>query len=106
MGFSKNLNKGWKKENNLFSPLNIFITGKTKKSYTLNYLLNFDLNDIIFSNIYNVLYSTINMHFPIGKRPEYKWDIKAYFNYKEPGTPFSLSQYQFQTFYLYLTNKL
>ena len=30
--FSKNLNKSWKKENNLFSPLNIYFTGKTKKN--------------------------------------------------------------------------
>lgn len=95
---SKDLNKRWKKENNLFTPLIINLSAKTKNNFKTNYNIQFNMNDLVFENNYIVKSSDINFEFPLGKNKDFQWKFKGYFKYIDPNTSFRLNGYQFQTF--------
>tara|TARA_Y100001968_G_scaffold328778_1_gene376603 strand:- start:1279 stop:3783 length:2505 start_codon:yes stop_codon:yes gene_type:complete len=95
---SKNLNKKWKKESNLFTPLIFSFNGNKKDKFKFNYLLQLNMNDLVFDKIYIVKNSNLNFQVPFGRNPDFKWNLKGYFNYIEPGQPFKIDGYQFQKF--------
>tara|TARA_B100000427_G_scaffold325713_1_gene333058 strand:+ start:23517 stop:26024 length:2508 start_codon:yes stop_codon:yes gene_type:complete len=95
---SKNLNKAWKKESNLFTPLIINLSGKTKEKFNFNYSLNFNMNDLVFDHTYIVKQSDFNFNFPVGQNPDFQWKIKGYFKYIKLNKAFQLAGYQFQKF--------
>ncbi len=97
---SKNLNKTWKKENNLFTPLILNLSGTKKDKFKFNYLLQLNMNDLVFDRTYIVQSSNFNFQFPLGKDPDFKWNVKGYFNYLNQGEAFRLNSYQFQKFSL------
>ncbi|MBI60658.1 hypothetical protein CL657_05540 [bacterium] len=97
---SKNLNKMWKKENNLFTPLILNLSGTKKDKFKFNYLLQLNMNDLVFDRTYIVQSSNFNFQFPLGKDPDFKWNVTGYFNYLNQGEAFRLNSYQFQKFSL------
>jgi len=95
---SKNLNRSWKKDNNLFTPLMLTLSGKTKDKLNFNYSLHLNMNDLVFDQTYIVNNSDFNFNFPLGKNPDFQWKLKGYFKYIEPGKALQLKHYQFQKF--------
>lgn len=96
VGFSKNLNKKWTKENQLFTPLIIQAKGCTLKDITYDYSVHFNLNDIVFNSTYTVQNSVFSTSFPLGKNKDFQWSFRTVFNFKSPGKPMSLGEYQLQ----------
>jgi hypothetical protein len=83
-----------------YSPLLVEFDSRTKKQLQLNYVISYDLNDIVQDQLWTVNYSTIRFAFPLGKHPEYQWNFNIYLNYQSDGLgkPFNASYYDIQTF--------